>query len=132
MPSGYLDVMKFHQKFGIATPEGVQSLAADVAEFRQKFLHEELREFAEAHGAADVVGAVDALIDLVYVAYGTALLMGVTPEQWAKCWAAVQEANMSKVRCESAAESKRGHSLDVRKPEGWVAPTVRQRQVLGV
>lgn len=132
MPSGYLDVLKFHTKFEIPTPAGVQPLTPDVAQFRTIFLNEELVEFAQAHDKADVVGAVDALIDLVYVAYGTALLMGVTPEQWRKCWEAVQEANMAKVRCESAEASKRGHVLDVRKPEGWVSPTKRQRQILGL
>jgi predicted HAD superfamily Cof-like phosphohydrolase len=65
----------------------------------------------------------DALIDLVYVALGTADLMGLP---WEKMFEEVQRANMAKERAKSADESMaktgRGHVLDVVKPAGWTPP----------
>lgn len=122
------NVEQFHKKFGVdvAGNQRPDILAADLFEFRRKFLEEELKEFVDAHGKGDVVKAIDSLIDLVYVAHGTALLMGVTPHQWNACWQAVHQANMLKVRVESADESQastgRGHGTDVRKPDGWQSP----------
>lgn len=65
----------------------------------------------------------DGLIDLVYVAYGTAHFMGYP---WRKGWRLVQRANMAKVRAKAdASNSLRGHALDVVKPEGWTAPDIK-------
>lgn len=63
----------------------------------------------------------DGLIDLVYVAYGTAHLLGYP---WAAGWERVQEANMAKVRAQSADQSTRGSTYDVVKPPGWKKPDI--------
>lgn len=64
----------------------------------------------------------DALIDMVYVAFGTAHLFGYP---WHEGWGLVQAANMTKVRAQSdGSDSKRGSSFDVVKPEGWRAPDI--------
>lgn len=121
----------------------------EVARFRLNFLCEELAEFMDAMGFAapastiknvgkavkawkdradplnvreqDLEKAADALADLVYVALGTAHMMGLPFEA---VWAEVQRANMTKVRAtgDDDPRSKRGSSLDVVKPEGWKAP----------
>ena len=78
----------------------------------------------------DRVKAFDALLDLTYVAYGTALFLGVDPGQWHAGMAAVQKANMSKERAESATQSKRGSAFDVIKPEGWTGPEQRLQEIL--
>src|SRR5690606_15968618 len=84
-------------------------------EFRYEFMYEELCEFQEAHIKGDLAGAADALIDLVVVAMGTAVMMGLP---WELLWDDVQRANMSKVR----GVTSRGVGADLMKPEGWEAP----------
>ena len=122
----YDDVKDFHLKFGVPTDEGnIPDLpSADVVDYRAGFMQEELDEYKAACYDGDLAGAADALIDLVYVAKGTALLHGISPACWEELWADVQRANMAKERATSAADprSKRSHSLDVVKPEGWVGP----------
>lgn len=82
---------------------------------RANFLSEELDEFVEAATAGDIVGAADALTDMVYVAMGTALTMGIPLD---KVWDVVHAANMKKVK----GTTKRGIANDAVKPEGWVGP----------
>ena len=116
-------VLEFHKKFGL--PDGAKNIlmgSNSAIEFRVGFLLEETRELEDALYEGDRVKAFDALIDLVYVAYGTALFLGVTPEQWVAGMDAVHACNMAKVRASAPSESKRGTSLDVVKPRGWVGP----------
>ena len=89
---------------------------------QKKDILEEATEFVDSYRDFDVVGQFDALLDLAYVVAGTALMMGITPEQWDEGMAAVHNANMKKVRATSAGDSKRGTKLDVVKPEGWTGP----------
>lgn len=125
----YTDVGAFHSKFGLDT--GVHGamvskvapnlLPLDVQQFRTKFMLEELDEFAQAYVDNDLAKAADALVDLVYVAMGTAHLMGLDFNQH---WRVVQVANMLKERATGADDprSTRPHVLNVVKPAGWVAP----------
>ena len=113
------DVRSFHTKFGVPMASRPAFLSEDLEEFRTKFMQEELDEFTEACSLGDMEKAGDALVDLVYVALGTALMMGLP---WPELWTEVQRANMAKRRAQSASESKRGHATDVVKPEGWVGP----------
>jgi predicted HAD superfamily Cof-like phosphohydrolase len=124
-------VLEFHQKFDL--PDGtVDKLSNDkhAQAFRLGFLQEELDELHEALEQGDRVKAFDALLDLAYVTYGTALFMGVDPWQWHEGMAAVQKANMSKERAVSKDQSKRGSTFDVIKPEGWTGPEQRLKEVL--
>ena|ERR1044071_83420 len=126
MSSGFDDVGEFHRKFELPhLGDGrlPHLPAPDVWEFRRKFLLEELREADEAYRAGDLVKFFDALIDLNYVAYGTAHLAALP---WAQGWAEVQRANLAKERAASAADvrSTRGHALDVVKPVGWTPPAI--------
>lgn len=120
---------QFHKKFDL--PLGDKNvLDAEAKRFRVEFLAEEVRELKEALDNQDLVGAFDALLDLVYVAEGTALYLGIDPFQWHYGRHAVHNANMEKVRASSAEDSKRGTALDVVKPEGWVGPESRLREIL--
>ena len=125
------DVREFHRRFGWPDGDGPPALPApDVARFRVAFLREEADELEGALAGGDLVGAVDALVDLAYVALGTALHLGVGPGRWRACWAAVHAANMAKVAVASASESRRGHAMDARKPPGWVGPEAAIAEVL--
>jgi predicted HAD superfamily Cof-like phosphohydrolase len=120
----YFDCVKqFH-----ATVLGIQDTTPTFTlpvEFSQRvhFLEEELEELELAHSNKDMVGVADALADLVYVAIGTAHMMGIDFEQVFK---AVHAANMQKLR----GITKRGMVYDAIKPEGWVGPESKIEAIL--
>src|SRR5690606_17786556 len=59
---------------------------------RGRFLSEETSEYLEAASNADLQGIVDALVDIIYFSYGTAVALGVDLEPIFK---EVQDSNMS-------------------------------------
>lgn len=109
------DVTKFHQEILGMPPTKPHLLSLSDITARIKFLEEELEELRNATRNSSIVGAADALADLVYVALGTAYQMGLPFDL---IWTAVQSANMAKV----PGMTKRGMSNDAVKPEGWVGP----------
>ena len=114
------DIRDFHRKFGLHYAGGPRQLTLHLAEFRTKFMQEELDEYGIATAKRDLEGQLDALVDLVYVAMGTAYQQGFDFDE---AWRRVHAANMQKVRAERPADSKRGSGFDVVKPSGWVAPS---------
>lgn len=127
----FLDVKAFHKKFELAYDGPPRELEPLLQSFRTKFLHEELQEYEdgvlllrhavlpeERADAAEKM--IDSLVDLVYVAVGTAYMHGF---DFNEAWRRVQNANMAKVRALRASDSKRGSTYDVIKPEGWTPPT---------
>lgn len=130
----FRDVHDFHTKFNLLRTATLtpQHLTRGKLKERVEFLLEELEEFAEAAGLQivpgddqlrvvgrkddqDLEGQADALVDLVYVALGTAVMLGLP---WDALWADVQRANMAKV----PGITKRRHAVDVTKPPGWSPP----------
>ena len=117
------DIDQFHKKFKfekndkVGIPEN-----NELVNFRTSFLVEELAEYTQAITKGDSAAALDALVDIVYIALGTAWLFNLPFE---KAWNEVQKANMSKVRTKSKSK-KRGTSFDVVKPKGWQAPDIEQ------
>lgn len=132
LPDMVQDVKFFHKKMGVEHLSKPGLLNDSLLHYRAKFLQEELDEFVDANDSGNLVGAVDGLLDMVYVALGTLDLMGLSTEQIKGCWQAIQEANMTKRRAESVSESKRGHTLDVVKPEGWEGPEEKMAVLLGL
>lgn len=125
--SNFSDVGDFHERFDLPRSDrpGAKPTMTDDAtlDFRVKFMQEELDEFVQCRGEEDLAGMFDALLDLTYVAMGTAHLMGLP---WQRGWDEVQRANMTKVRAQAdGSDSKRGSSLDVVKPEGWRPPDIQ-------
>jgi predicted HAD superfamily Cof-like phosphohydrolase len=117
--SNWEDVKQFHRKYGVPVSETPSLLSPEKLEFRTKFLREELNEFINGASEGNLEKMGDALIDLVYVALGTAHMMGLP---WQLMWNEVQLANMRKVRATDPSQSKRGSALDVVKPGGWKGP----------
>lgn len=142
-------VGEFHRKFGLAASgDGGPRLIDDATrDFRLRFLEEELRELRDGYESGDLPKIADALVDLVYVALGTAHLHGLP---WPELFAEVQRANMAKERCgidhrysgdgkegclrldandarcraPKSAHSLRGSAQDVIKPEEWRGPDI--------
>lgn len=112
-------VLNFQIKFDIPMSPAPAFLDQAATEFRTKFMEEELVEFKDACAQQDLAKAADALVDLVYVVHGTALMMGLP---WERLWSEVQRANMTKERATSVDQTKRKSTLDVIKPPGWLAP----------
>lgn len=124
------DVVDFHNKFELPTPENVgvpKMVSYDEFDFRYKFMIEELHEYEEAVRAGDLVKAADALADLVYVALGTAAFHGLPFDE---IWDAVHGANMTKIRTPSKEQSKRGSTFDVIKPPDFISPEERIRAII--
>ena len=105
-------------------------LTDDTFNLSMRQLNEELDEFEDAHDAKDFIGCIDAQIDLIYFAIGNLHKMGLTPEEMQKCFAAVHDANMTKVRGtveRAGVESDE----DAVKPADWVSPEERIANILG-
>jgi predicted HAD superfamily Cof-like phosphohydrolase len=106
------DIKAFHEKFELAYEGPPRWLPGMLSEFRSRFLEEEILEYRTA---LTLEGKFDALVDLVYVAIGTAHLHGFPFDE---AWRRVHKANMSKVR----GASERSASYDVVKPPNFVPP----------
>lgn len=119
--SNFRDVSAFHFKFGLYYNGPPKQLSDTMQAYRIGFMQEELNEYTDACATGDMEKQFDALLDLVYVAMGTAVLHGFP---WQDGWAEVQRANMAKVRATHASQSKRGTQYDVIKPPGWTGPDI--------
>lgn len=97
-------------------------------EWTEKAYTEEIEEFRKAFHEQDIVGMVDANLDLIYFAIGTLKKMGLNRHHVRQCMQAVHRANMTKVRAKLA---KRGdHENDAAKPEGFVPPEEAISEIL--
>lgn len=117
------DAARFnHEIVGYPLPAQPELMSDDRAGFRADFMQEELDEFRKAQKEGDLDGAVDAIIDLMYVAAGAMNEMGVAIQP---TWDEVHRANMKKKR---GSQTKRpgGKGFDAIKPEGWTAPSHAQ------
>jgi len=133
----FADIAAFHEKFSLEYGGPPRVLPEELAKFRIGFMAEELGEYCHDDKTDDTAALVkaiknrcapqtvplekqlDALVDLVYVALGTAYLQGF---RFNEAWRRVHAANMRKVRATRAEDSQRGSTSDVIKPAGWVAP----------
>lgn len=148
--SNFDDVGKFHEKFELDNVThrgpGPRLDNEELIRFRLNFMLEELLEFAEAHNyvigfhpqkgkfefnlpgpnaaasSIDREKSFDSLLDLAYVVFGTAHVLGYP---WHEGWAEVQRANMTKERVQRAEDSARGSTFDVIKPKGWTPPGIQ-------
>src|SRR6186997_3318065 len=90
-------VQQFQDKV-LDLPVRPEGLTAERFEFRQDHMREELGEFMEAYSEENLAAQADALMDLIYVAFGTMLEMGLSPMD---IYDSVQTANMQKLRGET-------------------------------
>lgn len=103
------DVFEFANKFGFAYEGPARELPPAQRTLRYNRLVSEMDEFVQAFEKGDHTGQLDALVDLVYVAIGTAIAHGW---DFDRAWSRVHKANMTKIR----------DGIDVIKPPGFVHP----------
>jgi predicted HAD superfamily Cof-like phosphohydrolase len=141
------DVLEFRRKFGLNYLGRPRALPDDGSKHAQH-MQEELDEFNLHHTALilaiqagdqekiqeHLAECLDALIDLQYVALGTAEKMGfLTPSEatrgiaslYEAGWSEVHGANMEKELAGTPERSTRGDPNDVIKPDGWQPPDHR-------
>lgn len=117
MSSNFDKVVEFHNKFNLSYEGGPFPLSVEEQNFRITCLREELGEYEDAVSQGDLAEQLDALVDLVYFALGTAHRSGFPFDS---AFELVHTANMLK---EMVTENqRRGFKLEVTKPKGWLSP----------
>ncbi len=106
---------------GIKPPNNPMLLSIDRMDFRLGHLDEELAEITEGYADGNLEDVTDGLLDLIYVALGTLIEMGIPP---GPAFEEVHLANMNRIR---GANSTRTGSLgfDAVKPDGWIPPDLQ-------
>lgn len=88
-----------------------------------KQLNEEIHEFETADEASDLVGQVDAMLDLVYFALGILYKMGLSPLEINTLFTAVHNANMTKAIGKKKGREVEG-AVDAVKPADFIDPKI--------
>jgi len=86
-------VQDFHEKYGCLTEHKPTMPDFKTLLLRSSLIIEEAAEFMKAARNEDMIEMADALADLLYVTYGTAVVMGLDMEP---IFAEVQRSNMTK------------------------------------
>lgn len=106
-------VADFHRAMDAPAPERPAALLPQRTELRIRLIDEEEKEFREAARRGDWYEMIDALVDLLYVTYGSAVEMGVDLEPF---FEEVHRANMGKIAAPDGGKSV--------KPDGWTPPDI--------
>jgi predicted HAD superfamily Cof-like phosphohydrolase len=121
--SNFKDVEDFIVKYEVPYFKNPGFLDLETLKFRINFMEEELNEFKDSCSNSNLEGMADALIDLVYVAMGTAKMMGLP---WEALWEEVHSCNMKKIKVSNILDSKRKSPIDVVKPKDWKQPDIKK------
>jgi predicted HAD superfamily Cof-like phosphohydrolase len=93
-------VRDFHERFGFPRNDSPVWPGEDVHRLRVNLIDEELAELRNAGETHDLVEIADALGDLLYVVYGTAVTYGIDLEP---VFSEIHRSNMSKGESDAAA-----------------------------
>lgn len=132
MSKQFADVIEFNKKVIKLMP--VEFLNEERLNWFKGVINEELSEFEEANNKLTMLSnslgteddtkleakaeMADAIIDLIYFAYGRLFEIGISEAEFDLMWDDVQQANMTKVK----GNKGRGSDDDAVKPEDWQAP----------
>lgn len=109
-------VAQFHEAFGHPVATEPTPFSQDRGELRYKMIEEELDEFGSALNTDDLVEQYDALIDIIYLAMGGLVEIGLP---LGPGFDIVQKSNMSKLGADGKPIISRGFELDGL-PEGKI------------
>lgn len=107
-------VRQFHVRFGIPAPGLPQSIPADRLRRRASWMNEEVKELLNSDSIED---QADACIDLLYLALGGLVELGVSPHE---LFMIVHEANVAKLWPDGAPRLRADGK--VLKPPSWADP----------
>lgn len=83
--SNYLKVKTFNQVFGHPAPNSIKldilTNEPKVVELRNALIKEEISELRDAYNNLDIIEVIDALSDILYVAYGLLVVYGLDGDQ---------------------------------------------------
>jgi predicted HAD superfamily Cof-like phosphohydrolase len=119
MEKQLLQVLDFQNAFGISSPDKPKMLSKKRRALRQRLLEEEVEELREA---TNIIEVADALIDVLYITYGTIHEFGLG-DRAVILFDEVHRSNMSKVGPEGKAIFRADGK--VMKPETYSAPNLR-------
>lgn len=114
----YEMVKEFHKSFNHPYSDKPTLINMNLAQKRYDWMKEEIDEFLEAVENRDIYEQADAMIDLIYFALGTLVILGVTP---AEVFKVVQDANMSKLWEDGKPRFREGDGKVI-KPPTWEDP----------
>lgn len=115
------DVEAFHRVAGVTVGDLAAPAIPDkeTCKLRLRLIDEELAELSDALlGCRDLTEAADAIADLLYVAFGTAVTLGI---DIGAVWDAVHLSNMAKF---PGGVIRRRVDGKILKPEGWTPPDI--------
>ncbi len=92
--SNFESVKKFMKTFGQEVKEKAEFPTDKITSLRYDLIREELDELKDAIDNKDIKEVADALTDILYVTYGAGHAFGINLD---KCFAEVQDSNMSKL-----------------------------------
>lgn len=114
-------VREFHEVFDHLTQDKPNAnIDISIQSLRYDLIYEELRELNDAMLDRDIVEVADAIADLLYVVYGTAVAYGIDIEP---VFEAVHKSNMDKIWPDG--ELHYHPNGKVKKPEGWEPPNIK-------
>jgi predicted HAD superfamily Cof-like phosphohydrolase len=112
------DIAHMHKKFGMTYNLKPKALNHETLMSRAEFIQEEVDELMRAIEQNNYLEVIDALVDIVVVVKGTAVMMGL---KWKLHWKEVLRANLAKER---GSNPKRPDlKEDLIKPLGWHGPS---------
>jgi predicted HAD superfamily Cof-like phosphohydrolase len=123
------NVVHFNVELLKITNREKKPLEVDELVWMTNALREEISEFENAHIDQDYLGAIDALLDLMYFAVGGLHKLGLSVDEMERCALAVHECNMLK---RQGVKLSRGTGCpDATKPEGWISPEQKIAEIIG-
>lgn len=92
--SNYNKVKEFHETYGAYISEESKLPDPSIRELRKSLLQEEFDEYIKAEEENDLVEIADALGDMMYIIYGTAISYGIPLDD---IFNEIHSSNMSKL-----------------------------------
>jgi len=111
-------VLEFHRRFEVLANKNPRLVPHSIWDLRIGLIDEEAKEFAEAAPTGDLAKIADALGDLLYVIYGTAISYGIDLEP---IFAEIHRSNMSK----GDPEVLRASNGKILKSRNWTPPNLQ-------
>lgn len=122
MNKAFQDLIDFHRACDVPAYSMPAIPPADRVQLRRDLLREEYEELERAVEAEDLVEIADGLVDMIYVATGTALEYGI---DLPAVWDEIHASNMRKADPATGKVTKRQDGK-IMKPAGWQPPDVRR------